>query len=90
MYMNVPNRFHILRHHGIDYHIYAQLYIKFDLSDPSIALEKINLCISDIRTWMIKNSEKSLTIFTYLTGLDKEESYLQNCILCMSMIFQII
>ena len=29
----------ILRHYGIDYHIYAddtQLYIKFDLSDPSI------------------------------------------------------
>ena len=47
----------ILRHHGIDYHIYAddtQLNIKFDLSHPSIALEKINLCISDIRTWMIK------------------------------------
>ena len=51
----------ILRHHGIDYHIYAddtQLYIKFDLSDPSIELEKINLCISDIRTWMIKNKLK--------------------------------
>ena len=51
----------ILCHHGTDYHIYAddtQLYIKFDLSDPSIALEKINLCISDIRTWMIKNKLK--------------------------------
>ena len=34
------------------------LYINFDLSDPSIALEKINLCISDIRTWMIKSKLK--------------------------------
>ena len=51
----------ILRHHGIDDYIYAddtQLYIKFDLSEPSIALEKSNLCISDIRTWMTKNKLK--------------------------------
>ena len=64
----------ILCHHGIDYHIYAddtQLYIKFDLSDPSIALEKINLCISDIITWMIKNKLKindSKTEFLVLTS----------------------
>ena len=37
---------------------FIRLYIKFDLSDPRIALEKINLCISDIRTWMIKNKLK--------------------------------
>ena len=51
----------MLRHHGIDHHIYAddtQLYIKFDLSDSSTALEKINLCISDIRIWMIKHRLK--------------------------------
>ena len=69
----------ILRHHGTDYQLYAddtQLYIKFDLSDPSIALEKINLCISDIRTWMIKNKLKindSKTEFLVLTS-----SFLSN------------
>ena len=64
----------ILRHHGINYHIYAddtQLYITFDLSDPIVALEKINLCISGIRTWMIKNKLKindSKTEFLVLTS----------------------
>ena len=64
----------ILRHHGIDYHIYAddtQLYITFDLSDPTIAIDKINLCISDLRTWMIKHKLKindSKTEFMVLTS----------------------
>ena len=33
-------------------------YITFDLSDPSIAIEKTNLCIYDIRIWMITNKLK--------------------------------
>ena len=48
----------ILRHHCINYHINAdntQLYISFDLSDPSIAIDKVNKCISDIRTGLIQN-----------------------------------
>ena len=28
------------------------------MSDPTIALDKINLCISDLRTWMIKHKLK--------------------------------
>ena len=54
----------------INYLILSYL-ITFDLSDPSIALKKINLCISDIRTWMIKNKLKinhSKTEFLVLTS----------------------
>ena len=49
----------------------TQLYITFDLYDPSIVIEKLNLCISDIRTWMIKNKLKindSKTEFLVLTS----------------------
>ena len=35
-----------------------QLYISFDLSDPSITIDKVNKCISHIRTWMIQNNLK--------------------------------
>ena len=58
--MYVPTRFYDT---SSWYHIYAddtKLYIALDLSDPSIALEKNNLCtcISEIRTMMIKNKLK--------------------------------
>ena len=64
----------ILQHHGIDYHIYAddtQLYVSFDVANPSIAIDKINLCISDLRTWMIKKKLKindSKTEFLVITS----------------------
>ena len=60
----------ILRHHNIGYHIYAdgtQLYISFKCKDPLEPLTKLNICISDIRVWMIKNKIKindSKTEFT--------------------------
>ena len=51
----------ILRHHNIGYHIYAddtQLYISFKCKDPFESLTRLNMCISDIRVWMIKNKLK--------------------------------
>ena len=51
----------IMRHHDIDFHIYAddtQLYVSFDLSNPNVALDRINLCTSDLRIWMIRNKLK--------------------------------
>ena len=51
----------ILRHHNIGYHIYVddtQLYISFKCKDPLESLTRLNMCISDIRVWMIKNKLK--------------------------------
>ena len=46
---------------NIGYHIYTddtQLYILFKFKDPLESLTKLNMCISDIRVWMIKNKLK--------------------------------
>ena len=51
----------IMRSHDIQYHIYAddiQLYISFDLKDPSTALNKLNLPIYQARAWIICNKSK--------------------------------
>ena len=51
----------ILGHHNIGYYIYAddtQLYISFKCKDTLESLTKLNMCISDIRVWMIKNKLK--------------------------------
>ena len=53
-------RFH-LRFQKIGYHAYAddtQIYVSFKCDDPSQAIGKINVCISDIRRWMILNKLK--------------------------------
>ena len=51
----------ILRHYNIKYHIYAddtQIYISFELDSLKEAIELLSNCISDIRTWMIRNKLK--------------------------------
>ena len=51
----------ILRYYKSQYHIYAddtQLYCAFDLHSPDETLSTISACISDIRTWMIRNKLK--------------------------------
>ena len=51
----------ILRHHKLNYHIYAddtQVYCASDFENPQNDLDRINSCISDIRTWMIQNKLK--------------------------------
>ena len=57
-----------------DFHIYAdniQWYVSFDLSNPNVALGRMNLCISDLRTSMIRNKLKindSKTEFLIITS----------------------
>jgi len=51
----------ILRFHKINYHIYADdstLYCSFQLDSPDEAIESMNDCLRDIRSWMIKNKLK--------------------------------
>ena len=50
----------ILRHHNIDCHIYAddtQLYISFKCKDPFESLTNLNMCIYDIRVWLLINNK---------------------------------
>ena len=50
----------ILRFHKSGYHVYddTKIYVSFKCDDPSQALDKTNVCISDIRRWMILNKLK--------------------------------
>ena len=51
----------ILKHYKIDYHIYAddtQLYCTFEVDSLDDILTSLSSCISDIRSWMIKNKLK--------------------------------
>ena len=69
----------ILRHHNIGSHIYAddtQLYISFKCNDPLESLTKLNMCISDIRVWMIKNKLK-IILKQNLSDLSVSVGYMQ-------------
>ena len=54
----------IARNHNLSVHTYAddtQLYLSFNVNEPSeenLARERIELCISDIKSWMSKNKLK--------------------------------
>ena len=71
----------IVRHHDIDFHIFGndtQLYVSFDLSNPNVALDLMNVCISDLRIWMIRNQLKinDLKIeFLIITSSFLKQSY---------------
>ena len=64
-----------MRHHDIYFHNYAddnQLYVSFDLSNHNVDLDRMNLCISDLRIWLITNKLKineSKTEFLIITSL---------------------
>ena len=48
----------------------TKLYVS-DLSNPNVALDRMNLCISDLRIWMIRNKLKindSRTEFLIITS----------------------
>ena len=50
-----------MRHHDIDFYIYAddtQLYVSSDLSNPNVAVDHLNVCISDLQISMIRNNLK--------------------------------
>ena len=51
----------LLKYIKAQYHIDAddtQIYMSFKLNDPQFAIDNINKCISDLRTWMITNRLK--------------------------------
>ena len=71
----------IMRHYDIYFHIYAddtQLYVSFDLCNPNVTIDRMNLCISDLRIWRIRNKLKindSKTEFLIITSSFIKQSF---------------
>ena len=63
----------IIRHHNIDFHLYAddtQLYCSFDPWIPSawqVAIKKLQLCITDVQNWMTSNKLKGNSTVSRIT-----------------------
>ena len=74
----------IIRAHGLKYHIYAddtQVYLALDINNPQAALNKLNSCLKDIRSWMIKNKLKindSKTEFIILASPHSHKEYISS------------
>ena len=54
------------------------MYVSFDLSNPNVALDRMNLCISDLRIWMIRNKlmiNDSKTEFLIITSSFLKQSF---------------
>ena len=70
----------IIQSHGLMYHIYAddtQVHCPFNITDPTPSLKKLELCIADIRSWMLQNQLKindDKTEFLIITSKQKKNS----------------
>ena len=74
----------IEKHHGIEIHLYAddtQLYITFPPEDSEQAMEKLELCIEDIRQWIrphylkLNDTKTEFMMFRIPQDLEKETAW---------------